>query len=66
MRNGDADSGDLAAQAGADERAAGEGLHGGNDRPASRAEMRTSWHSRSTVLTKDGHDRFSEDDLQLN
>jgi hypothetical protein len=65
MRNGDADSADLAAKAGAEERPAGDGLHGGNCRTTGRTKMRTSRHSRSTVLTEDGHDRFSNEELEL-
>jgi hypothetical protein len=65
MRNGDTDSANLSAYAGPEERAAGNGLHGGNDRPAGRTKMRACRHSRSTMLTKDGHDRFSDDELEL-
>jgi hypothetical protein len=65
MRNGDADSADLAANAGAEERAAGDGLHGGNGRTTGRTEMSACRHSRSAVLTEDGHERFSDEELQL-
>jgi hypothetical protein len=65
MRHGDADSANLAANAGTDERTAGDGLRGGNCRATVRTKMRTSRHSRSTMLTKDGHDRFSEEQLQF-
>jgi hypothetical protein len=65
LRNGDADSTDLAAKEGPQERPAGDGMHGGNGRTTGRTKMRTSRHSRSTVLTEDGHDRFSVNELEL-
>ena len=59
LGEGDADSGDLAADAGPDERPAGHGLGcgiEGDSGTATGAEPRGRGQPGSTLMTKDGHD----------